>query len=101
MAPRVQLQTLLESLLGSTNVYFQPPPSMLLKYPCIVYERDNVDIKYAGNVPYSHAKRYSVTVMDLNPDSEIPDRISKLPTSSFSRHFKSDNLNHDVYTLYF
>lgn len=98
---RLKLQALLESILGSNRVYFQPPPSIKLVYPCIVYQRDSLYSRFADNEPYAMRKRYMVTVIDQDPDSDIPDRVAKLPLSSFSRHFASDNLNHDVYTLYF
>lgn len=101
MAPRLQLQALLKSILGSEHVYFQPPANIQMQYPCIVYERDSVNTEYAGNKPYSHTKRYQVTIIDKNPDSLIPDRVSELPMSSFASHFTADNLNHDVYNLYF
>ena len=72
-----------------------------MNYPAIVYQRDALDSKFAGNRPYSLTKRYEVTIIDRDPDSSIPDRVAALPLSSFSRHFVVDNLNHDVYTLYF
>jgi len=72
-----------------------------MNYPAIVYQRDDVDTVFAGNLPYRHTKRYEVTVIDRDPDSPIPDRIAALPLSSFNRHFVTENLNHDVYTLYF
>lgn len=98
---RIELQTLLETLLGTKNVYFQPPAKFLMSYPCIVYNLDYVNSTFADNNPYSRFKRYAVTVIDKNPDSEIPDRVAALPMSSFTRHFTADNLNHDVYNLYF
>lgn len=101
MGTRLELQTLLESLLGSRNVYFQPPPSLKMAYPCIVYERDNILINHAGNQPYRHTKRYSLTVIDRNPDSLIPDKISELPMCSYSTHFTADNLHHDAFSIYF
>lgn len=101
MGQRVQLQSLLETLLGSRNVYFQPPSNINMMYPCIVYKRDNVDVKFADNGTYSRIKRYLVTVIDKNPDSVLPDKVAELRHSTFSRHFTADNLNHDVYTLYF
>lgn len=101
MDKRLQLQTLLESILGTRNVYFQPPSQHQMVYPCIVYERDNVETEFAGNLPYTRRKRYSVTIIDRNPDSEIPDRVAVLPLCIFSRRFVVDNLNHDVYNLYF
>lgn len=98
---RLKLQELLEEILGTRNVYFQPPANVKMNYPAIVYQRDALDSKFAGNRPYSLTKRYEVTIIDRDPDSSIPDRVAALPLSSFSRHFVVDNLNHDVYTLYF
>ncbi len=101
MGPRLELQTLLEDILESGNVYFQPPASVQMQYPCVVYARYDVRTKFAGNKPYTHTKRYQVTVIDRNPDSEIPDRVGDLPLCIFERHFVADNLNHDVFYLFF
>lgn len=101
MAPRSELQALLTSLLGSQSVYFQPPPSVVMTYPAIVYSRDDVDTRHANNRPYMHKTRYEVIVIDRNPDSDIHKEVGMLPTSSYNRHFVADGLNHDVYTLYF
>lgn len=100
-ARRLQLQYFLESILGSDNVYFQPPPNLGMQYPCIVYERDNAETIFADNSPYHNTKRYQVTVIDQNPDSPTPDKIAGLSLCSFERHFTADNLNHDVFNLYF
>lgn len=96
-----ELQFLLETLLESKNVYFQPPSNIKLSYPCIVYKLDHINIKYAGNLPYRNAKRYSVTYVDKSPDQYIPDKIGELPTASFDRFYVADNLNHYAYRLYF
>jgi hypothetical protein len=99
--PRSELQTLLRILLGSNNVYFQPPANVQMKYPCIVYKRDFADTKHAGNLPYTRTKRYQVTVIDQDPDSLIPDKIAELPMASFQRFYTVDNLNHDVFDVFF
>lgn len=101
MAQRLELQTLLKNLLGSDHVYFQPPATLGLEYPCIVYHRDNEDATFADNKPYSRKKRYTVTVIDRNPDSLIPDKVGALPLCTYNRFYTADNLNHDVYTLFF
>ena len=101
MAPRLQLQSLFETLLGSRNVYFQPPANIQMQYPCIVYERDAADTKFADDIPYRTTKRYQVTVIDRDPDSLIPDRVAELPLCSYSRFFTADDLNHDVFNLFF
>jgi hypothetical protein len=101
MAPRLELQTLLETLLGSENVYFQPPPGFMMKYPCIVYNRSNIFTQHGDNRPYRLDKRYTLTVIDSNPDSEIPDLVAEIPRSIFDRHFTLDGLNHDVFHILF
>jgi hypothetical protein len=101
MGSRLELQTLLEGVLGSDDVYFQAPPNNLMQYPCIVYTWDDTKTDFADNSPYRHSKRYLVTVIDRIPDSLIPDDIAQLPLSSMERTFKKDNLNHFVFTLYF
>lgn len=101
MDKRLQLQSLLETLLGSRNVYFQPPATVSMSYPCIVYAREKIDSTFANNLPYNHEKRYQVTVIDRNPDSSIPDQLAKLPLTSHSRQFVADKLHHNVFNLYF
>lgn len=98
---RIQLQTLLEAILGTSSVYFQPPENLKMVYPAIVYSREAEDTKFAGNLPYRRTKRYQVTVIDEDPDSLIPDKVAALPMCIFDRHFAADNLNHDVFDLYF
>lgn len=98
---RLELQSLLEELLGSQNVYFQPPQNVQMVFPCIVYHRDIMDTRFGDNAPYSLVNRYQVTVIDKNPDSLIPDKVAKLPMCLKNRFFTANNLNHDVFNLYF
>lgn len=83
------------------NVYFQPPESIKMKYPCIIYNLDNYDTEYADNKPYIVTKRYMVTVVDKDPDSEIKDNVALLPYCEFSRSFTKDNLNHYIFEIYY
>lgn len=101
MASRLELQSLLENVLGSENVYFQSPSTIHMAYPAIVYERVAIEAEHADNIQYFQSNKYKVTVIDPDPDSEIPGRIAKLPMSKFDRHYTSDNLNHDIFDLYF
>jgi hypothetical protein len=104
MAPepenRLKLQTILEDILGTENVYFQPPDNISMVYPCIVYRRDHAYTEFADNNPYHHCKRYQVTVIDRDPDSVFPDQIADLPMCLFDRFYVADNLNHDVFNIY-
>ena len=99
MAPRLELQTLLEEIVD--HVYFQPPENIQLVYPCIVYSRDSAHTDFADDVPYSFTQRYQVTVIDRDPDSAIPAMVAALPRASYNRFFAAENLNHDVFSLYF
>ena len=101
MGLRTDLQVVLEQLLGSSTVYFQPPSNIQLIYPCIIYERSYWNTTFADNKPYALNKRYALTVIDRDPDSAIVDKVINLPMCSFDRHYVSDNLNHDVFNLYF
>ena len=98
---RLSLQMLLESIIGVGKVYFQPPPNLQMQFPCIIYNRDSADEKYANNYLYQHKQKYQVTVVDRNPDSPIPMQIAYLPLCRYDRFFTADNLNHDVFTLFF
>lgn len=101
MRKRIELHSLLVSILRSPNVYFQPPPSVKLKYPCIIYQRSYVDTEHADNIPYRLQPRYSITFVSQDPDSPIPFAIAKLPTAKFDRAYTADGLNHTIYTIYY
>lgn len=101
MGTRQELQTLLKSVTGLANVYFQPPENFKMEFPCIVYSRDGSKERFANNGMYLNKKRYKVIVIDSNPDSSIPDKLLSLSMCSFDRHYKANNLNHDVYNIYF
>lgn len=101
MAPRDDLQTLLEEILGTTNVYFQPPSNLVMQYPCIRYHRDASNTIYADNKPYRNRLRYQLILIDRNPDGEILEKISALPLCRYDRFYTANNLNHDVFNLYF
>lgn len=98
---RLELQELLEGLVGSSNVYFQPPASIEMKYPCIVYQNDYAITKAANNAPYLHVQRYLVTVIDRNPDGPIRAKVAALPLCLYNRGYSVDGLNHDAFKLYF
>jgi hypothetical protein len=96
---RLEFQTLLEGLCD--NVYFQPPANVTMRYPAIVYNLDYQKVLAADNVPYLRANRYQVTVIDRDPDSPIPDKVAGLPMTTYVRHFTADQLNHNIYDVYF
>lgn len=102
MASRLDLQTELETILGSRNVYFQPPESKKLVYDCIVYNRSNIESKQANNYNYLSKDRYEITYIYKNPDSELPQTIlDHFKYCTHVRHFVIDNLYHDVFGIYY
>lgn len=101
MGTRQELQTMLVNLLPGVNIYFQPPPSFKMNYPCVIYKRDYAETKFSDNKPYNNQTRYLVTVVDANPDSTIPSKIAALPMCIFDRFYTAENLNHDVYKLFY
>lgn len=96
---RLQFHSILVNILGSKNVYYQPPESVRMKYPAIVYSRDRIRNNFANNNVYTQQYAYKVTVIDEDPDSEIVDRISRFSTANYENHFTSDGLNHDIFQI--
>ena len=102
MANRLTLQTEFETILGSPYVYFQPPSSHQMRYPCIRYKDSGYHLNRANNGIYKNVKRYEGVVIDPNPDSKIPEAIlSHFPMCSLSAGYTSDNLNHFPFTIYY
>lgn len=89
-------------ILGTSFVYFQPPESVKLKYPCIIYSRSTPSKRNANDRPYMNTNRYDGTVIDSNPDSDIADKIvNHFPMCTLDRVYTSNNLNHFSFTLYY
>lgn len=73
-----------------------------MAYPCIVYARTRVDTRSANDRNYKFMNQYEITVIDGDPDSDIPDKIlAHFSMCRFDRCFVTDNLNHSVCTLYY
>lgn len=98
---RKQFHEVLTGIMTNGNVYHQPPENFKLKYPCIVYERDKDDALYADNRPYNRRIRYNLTLIDKDSVSQYLELIMELPLCAYDRHFTSDGLNHDVFTIYY
>lgn len=95
-----QLQSLLETIVP--NVYNQPPASVRMVYPCIRFQRDGSDKEHADNTMYRRVRRYQLTFISEDPDNEdLLDLIEALPMCSADRSYVADNLNHDVFTIFF
>lgn len=98
---RYELNSLLKEVLGSGYVYYQPPENLKLHFPCIIYSLDGQDVRFADNGRYTKQRKYSVTVVDKDPDSDICEKLEELPMCRFDRRYSSDNIYHTVYSLYY
>jgi len=101
MTSRLNLHEELVAILGSSNVYYQPPESTKMKYPAIVYSRSDIDNRFANNEVYHQSHVYRVTIIDEDPDSEIVQKMSKFKTAKFERHFTTNGLNHDIFAIFY
>lgn len=98
---RVELDGILRTTLGSTNVYFDPPESFKLKYPCIVYSlTSNSDI-FADDQKYYRLKRYTLVYITRDADDPMIDTLDDLRYCRMSRAYTSDGLFHYAYDMYF
>lgn len=98
---RLKLHEILCGILGSREAYFQPPDSLKMKYPAIVYGLSDIPSLHADDGVYLSGRKYSVTLIDKDPDSPLVEKITDLPTCRFDRPYKADNLNHWVFTLHY
>lgn len=101
MDNRLELQSLLEELLGSRNVYYMPPEGLKMQYDAIRYAKQNIRKDYADDVAYSMRDMYELTVIAKLPDHPVIKKLLALPYCSYSRHYIAENLNHDVLTIYY
>lgn len=101
MDRRLDLHQILKNILESDEVYFQPPETIKMSYPCIVYERSDIETKHANNTKYLNMVRYSLKLISRSPESDIVDKLLALRYCSYDRFYVVDNLNHDTFTLYY
>ena len=100
MADRLELHSVFQELLGSSNVYYQPPESIKMQYDAIRYSKKNIASKYANDRKYSMTDCYEVIVISRLPDNPVIKKLLSLPYCSYDRHYIADNLHHDVLTIY-
>lgn len=81
------------------NLYFEPPASVRMKYPAIIYSRDQILNRNADNAVYMQRDEYLVTVVDKDPDSYLVRAVSELPKSRWERGFVVDNLHHSLFSI--
>lgn len=101
MNNRIKLQAELEKILGSRNVYFQPPKNIQMSYPCIVYKRIKFHNQFADSLVYNQQDRYEIVSITKDPESPVTRKLSLFKTIYHDRQYVADGYYHDVFTLYY
>ena len=101
MGDRLNLQAKFEQILGSRNVYFQPPASVSMNYPAIRYELKDFRNQSANNSSnYITSTGYECVLIMRTPDTEYLQEIFKIPYCKFGRYYRAENLHHYSFTIY-
>lgn len=102
MARRLQLHEKFCELLGTRNVYFQPPASVKLMYDCIVYNTADRNDLRADDTQYRSLIGYDVIFITRDPDSELPEFfMSHFQRIRHVRSYTVDNLHHELFRIYY
>lgn len=99
MGNRLKIDDILRDVLGSGNVYFQPPPNLKMNFPCITYRKDRITTRFADNSPYHLHDVYEVTYIGTDPDSDMPDKIARLDKCIFESAYTNDNKYYSVFRI--
>jgi hypothetical protein len=101
---RIQLHEKLCSILGSRNVYYDPPENVKMQYDCIVYSLSQVSQVYANNFTYTYSPGCLITIITRTPEAQarIVDELMKtFPYAGWDRAYMIDHLHHAVVSIYF
>lgn len=97
---RLKLSAILHDILGTDEVYYEPPESVRMTYPSIVYSRSSIETKSADNIKYLRNDRYSITFIRKDADNPVLDKLLQLPYCQHSSSFKTNGLYHDIFNIY-
>lgn len=102
MSRRLNLHDELLEVFGNNRVYYQPPESVKLTYPCLIYQKSSTFGRYANDKRYMGRDRYDITIISRDPDNGYAERLMEhFQYCSFSRRYVSDNLYHDALDLFY
>lgn len=96
---RISLQNELERILGSRNVYYNPPETQKIEIPGIIYNLSYIENINADNIKYLDYTTYKITVVSRKVDHPAIKGILNLPMTKFSANFTKDGLYHTVIIL--
>ena len=98
---REELHDLLVDILGSNHVYYDPPESVKIRYPAIVYHMNHISNRYANSRIYNNTFTFTATLIDEDPESEIVEKMLSIPYCKHNQHYQSNGMTHDVFTIKF
>ena len=102
MNKRLELHEKLKALIGNENVYFQPPATVQLSYPCVIYNVGSGDAKRADDMVYSYINSYDLIFIYKKPNIEIIEQVlTSLPMCRMTRAYVASNLNHYAFSVYY
>ena len=99
MDRRIELDGWLKTI--CSIVYFQPPATVRLSYPCIIYSLKDIDPRFANNKPYLLDSSYTLIYITRDPDDPVRYQLAEASMCRFDRYYTADNLNHYVYRIYY
>lgn len=98
---RLTFHQKLKDFLKIKNVYFQPPESFKMAYPCAVYMISGDSTRFANNRLYYDKVLYQVSIIDRDPDSALFHKMRRFRYSRFVRHFVASNLHNWIFNVYY
>lgn len=98
---RIKFHNKLKEVLGNNNVYYNPPSTTKLQYPCIIYNLNDIRTNKANNNVYLLDHVYQVTLIGTKVTDDTKDKIlTEIPYSNFNRSYINNGLYHYVYTIF-
>lgn len=100
---RIQLHEKLCSILGSRNVYYDPPENVKMQYDCIVYSLSQVNQVYANNFTYANSPGYLLTIVTRTPEAQtriVEELMKTFSYVGWDRAYVIDHLHHAVVSIY-
>lgn len=95
---RVELHNLLKTIVN--NVYYQPPASVKMVYPCIRYSRVPGFERHADNSKYIDRNSYDMVYITRTPDDNAVECLRNIKYCKFNRMYTSDNLYHYTFKIF-
>lgn len=84
------------------NIYFQPPPGIKLKYPCVIYNWVGGTKEAANNKGYMYTRQWNVLYITPDVKASTPMRmLQDIATSEFNRTYYTNGLSHTVLNIYY